>query len=587
MTADLAAVLSDPSARPHRGPWDAVSQLQRLETIFRLAPVGIGIVDLDGQTIMANDTLRMMLGYSVAEFASKPWTDYTHPDDVAANVELHARMVAHEIDSFALEKRFICKDGSLVWGSLTSSMVYAENGAPDYVIGMVQDITERKRLEERLGHQAFHDSLTGLPNRRYFHDRVDQALERLRDEGGSVAVLFVDLDHFKTVNDTFGHGYGDGVIITASRRIQGCLRDADVAARLGGDEFALLVEGAGADQVAVLAGRLLEALRGSPMRLGELTVTVGGSVGIATAVPGDTTETLLRNADLAMYQAKRQGRGRHVTYDAGMYDEVAGRFRVEEALQAAVAADAITLAYQPIVDVRSGDVVGLEALARWTDPKLGVVPPSQFVPVAEQTGLIRELGQRLIRKACRELRQWRAATGAEAYVSVNVSPLQLDELFPSVVEGILRECGLDPSALVLEVTEGLMLVERSRAPIRELRERGVRVAIDDFGTGYSSLSYLRELPVDMVKIDQVFLRPARHGAEDQTLLHAVIGLTQSLGFTTICEGVETMAHLADLQATGCGYAQGYLLRRPGPLADIPAVIAVVADSPGSSDGALF
>lgn len=218
MTADLAGALGDPAAArgAEASSLDPGAQLQQLETIFRLAPVGIGIVDLDGQTIMANDTLRLMLGYTPDEFASKPWVDYTHPDDVQPNIDLHVRMAAREIDHFALEKRFICKDGSVVWASLTSSMVYAADGSPDYVIGMVQDITERKRLEERLGHQAFHDSLTGLPNRRLFHDRVDQALARMREDGGAVAVLFVDLDHFKTVNDSFGHAYGDQVIVTAS-----------------------------------------------------------------------------------------------------------------------------------------------------------------------------------------------------------------------------------------------------------------------------------------------------------------------------------------------------------------------------------
>ena len=573
-------------AVPESAALDAAEQLQRLETIFRLAPVGIGIVDLDGQTIMSNDTLRQMLGYSAEEFATMPWTDYTHADDVAKNVDLYARMAVHEIDHFELEKRFIRKDGSLLWAGLTSSMVYRPDGTPDYVIGMVADITERKRLEERLGHQAFHDPLTRLPNRRLFHDRVDEALARL-DEGGSVAVLFVDLDDFKTINDSFGHGYGDQVIVAASCRIRSCARTDDTAARLGGDEFALLVEGLSVEHVSELADRVLFALRGTPMRLGELTVTVGGSVGIAHAVPGDTTETLLRNADLAMYQAKRQGRGRHISYDGGMYDEVVSRFRIEEALQAAVAEDRITLAYQPIVDLRTGEVAGLEALARWTDPELGAVSPAEFIPVAEQTGLIRVLGRDLLRKACQGLAGWRAATGAEAYVSVNVSPLQLDDDFPAVVEGILRDCGLAPSALVLEVTEGLMLVERSHAPISALRSRGVRVALDDFGTGYSSLSYLRELPVDLIKIDQVFLRPGPQGEEDSTLLHAIIRLAESLRLGVICEGVETEVQLADLQSTGCGYAQGYLLRRPGPWAAIPALFEAARVGQHQADRALF
>ncbi|MGZ8745037.1 MAG: putative bifunctional diguanylate cyclase/phosphodiesterase [Nocardioides sp.] len=688
---------------------DAAGQLQRLETIFRLAPVGIGIVDLDGQTIMSNDTLRQMLGYTAEEFATMSWTEFTYADDVARNIELFRQMAVHEIDQFHMEKRFICRDGSLLWASLTSSMVYGPGGAPDYVIGMVQDITDRKRLErelraaeqryrmlvervpavvyiaevgprgrwhyvgpqieemlgftaeewmgdpdlwcrqlhpddreraieeeqlvadgaigvsenksmsyrmlrrdgswrwvrddampleqdgvltwhgvlvdvtrekhleQRLSHQAFHDSLTGLPNRRLFHDRVDQALERIGEVGGSAAVLFVDLDDFKTVNDSFGHGYGDQVIVTAAGRILDVLGDDGMAARLGGDEFALLVEGRTPDELSMLADRLLIALRSTPMRLGEVTVTVAGSIGIAAAAPGDTTETLLRNADLAMYRAKKQGRGRHVRYHAGLHDEVINRFLVEEALQAAVAEDRITLAYQPIVEVATGAVSGLEALARWTDPELGVVPPAEFIAVAEQTGLIKELGQRVIEQACKGLVEWRAATGAEAYVSVNVSPLQLDDDFPAVVDRVLAEHGLAPSALVLEVTEGLMMVERSRKPLHELRARGIRVAIDDFGTGFSSLSYLRELPVDMIKIDQVFLRPGPGGAQDQTLLHAIIQLAGSLHLPAICEGVETGEQLADLGVTGCHYAQGYLVGRPGPLADIPAVIEAAAD----------
>jgi EAL domain-containing protein (putative c-di-GMP-specific phosphodiesterase class I) len=278
-----------------------------------------------------------------------------------------------------------------------------------------------------------------------------------------------------------------------------------------------------------------------------------------------------------MYRAKRQGRGRHFRYEEELHDEVVTRFRIEEALQAAVADGRIGVAYQPIVDTRTGDVVGLEALARWTDPELGVVGPDTFVAVAERTGLVKDLGRQVLRQACHGLVQWRARTGADAYVSVNVSALQLDDDFANTVASVLAEAGLDPCALVLEITESLLLMANGRDAIRGLRQGGVRVAIDDFGTGYSSLSYLRDLPVDMIKIDQVFLRPGPDGVEDQVVLRALIALAHSLQLTTICEGVETLAHLAELRSSRCGYAQGYLLSRPTTLAEIPARIDVVED----------
>jgi diguanylate cyclase (GGDEF)-like protein/PAS domain S-box-containing protein len=691
------------------------AHLHRLETIFRAAPMGIGIVHPDGHLLMSNETLRLLLGYSADEFARMSWIEYTHPDDVPRNLELNRQMTAGEIDSFTLEKRFVRKDGSLLWTELTSSMVRDAAGAPDYLIGMVQDISERKRLarelrtaenqfrmlvervpavvysaeagadgrwhyvspqveqmlgftaaqwqsepglwirqvhpddramvlaadeptlspdgevatqstayrmrhrdgsvvwvrddaitvperdtavwhgmlvdvtrekrlEERLGHQAYHDSLTGLPNRTLFHERVGRALARAGRHPGDVGVLFVDLDEFKTVNDTFGHAYGDEVIVTAAERIRSCVDQRDTAARLGGDEFGLLLEGATLEQAEALATRVLQVLRDTPIRLGDLTVTVGASVGIALAAPDESTDTLLRNADLAMYQAKHSGRGRHFHYHPGLHESVVQRFQIEEALQVAVTEERITLAYQPIVDIGSGQVVGLEALARWTDPELGPVPPGDFIPVAERTGLIRDIGGRVIRDACRGLAKWRRDTGVDAYVSVNVSPPQLDAAYPGDVDRALRESGLPPSALLLEVTEGLLLSEASRASIRDLRSRGIRVAIDDFGTGFSSLAYLRELPVDMVKIDQLFLRPGPEGGDDHTLLEALSRLARSLQLVTVFEGVETPEQLELLESIGCRYAQGYLFRRPGPLDQVPGCIELVA---ARGDRALF
>jgi diguanylate cyclase (GGDEF)-like protein len=450
-------------------------------------------------------------------------------------------------------------------------------------------VTREKLLEERLEHQALHDPLTGLPNRRLFRDRVGQALRKQPPR--QIAVLFVDLDNFKTVNDSFGHACGDAVIAAAARRLQGCARDGDTAARIGGDEFALLVEDVSLEQVTALADRVISALSKIPVEFSRRTLTIGASVGIAVAGPEETTETLLRDADLAMYEAKLQGRCRHVLYKPAMHTTAMNRFRLREALQTALADGVIRVAYQPIVNLDSGEVAGIEALARWTDSELGEVPPAEFIQVAEDTGLIHELGHWMIEQACDDLARWRSAHGNEVYVSVNASPLQLDnDTFASSVMRSLRDHDLAPSALVLEVTEGVLLVERGRQTLRELRARGVRVAIDDFGTGYSSLSHLRQLPVDMVKIDQAFLRPREDNAADPEFLRAIVRLTETLSLVSICEGVETIGQLADVQAAGCGYGQGTFLAEPGPVMDVPATFEVVRArpaGPGSEAGELY
>jgi len=678
----------------------ARDHLERLETIFQLAPLGIGIVDPQGRTIMSNDTLRRWLGYSAEELASKPWTEFTHPDDIAANLEQFERLNAGELQTFTLEKRFIAKDGSVRWAQMSTSMVREEaTGDPDYIIGIIEDINDRKLLEQhlleaeekyrllvervpavvyiadigeegvwryvspkiekmlgftaqewmddpglwvrqihpddraralmpedlvasgifqqstsyrmlhrdgsvvhvrddamalghvgeerawhgvlvditteklleaKLGHQAHHDPLTGLPNRTKFHELVDRALRRARETGTDVAVLFVDLDRFKDVNDTFGHSYGDQVIIEAAYRIAACMRHSDHAARLGGDEFAILVEGADPDELDVLARRVLAAITDRSMHLSGVMVTVGASLGIAAATPGEDADTVLRNADLAMYQAKRGGGGVAVPYQPELHEAVVTRFRTQEALQKAVATGGIDVALQPIVDMTTTSVVALEALARWTDPELGPVSPALFIPLAERSGLIRDLGRRMLHRACEDLATWRTLTGSDTYVAINASPLQLDGTYLDDVEHALSSAGLQPSALVVEVTEGVMLEPKARECLSELRRRGVRVAIDDFGTGYSSLSYIRDLPVDIVKVDRSFLRPGPQGANDQPVLRAVVDLVNGLGLVSLLEGVEHPHDLDTARVTGANLAQGYLFGRPAPLDDLLA-----------------
>jgi len=677
----------------------ARDHLERLEAIFRLAPLGIGIVDLDGHTVMSNDTLCRWLGYTSEELAAMPWTEFTHPDDVPINLEMSRRMRAGELQTFTLEKRFIAKDGTLRWARLSSSLVHDDvTGHPSYIIGIVEDITDRQLLEQKistaeekyrllvervpavvyiadigaegrwqyvspkiekmlgftaeewmadaglwlrqvhpedrakalladnpaesgtyqqstsyrmfhrdgsvvhvrddamamghgseepawhgvlvdvtrekllemeLGHLAHHDALTGLPNRTWFQRLVEEALERADAAGTEVAVLFIDLDRFKDVNDTFGHSYGDQVIVESAHRIMTCIRAADRAARLGGDEFAILVEGADADELRALATRVLLALTGTPMFLSGVMVTVGASVGIASA-NGEDADTLLRNADLAMYQAKRGGGGVAVPYQPELHEAVVTRFKTQEALQKAVATASVDVALQPIVDLATTDVVGLEALARWTDPDLGPVSPGLFIPLAEQSGLIRDLGRLMLHRACEDLATWRTLTGSAAYVTINASPLQLDGTYLDDVDDALAITGLEPSGLVVEVTEGVMLEPKARECLAELRARGVRVAIDDFGTGYSSLSYIRDLPVDIVKVDRLFLRPGPQGSHEQPVLRAVIDLVNSLGLVSLLEGVEGPHDLATARLAGARLAQGYLFGRPAPLEDLLA-----------------
>jgi EAL domain-containing protein (putative c-di-GMP-specific phosphodiesterase class I) len=313
---------------------------------------------------------------------------------------------------------------------------------------------------------------------------------------------------------------------------------------------------------------VLTALTDRPMHLSGIMVTVGASVGIAATTRGEDAGTVLRNADLAMYQAKRRGGGVAVPYQPELHEAVVTRFRTQEALQRAVATAGIDVALQPIVDLTTRDVVGLEALARWTDPELGSVSPGLFIPLAEQSGLIRDLGRLMLHRACEDLTTWRRLAGSDAYVTINASPLQLDGTYLDDVEHALTSTGLLPSALVVEVTEGVMLEPKARECLEELRARGVRVAIDDFGTGFSSLSYIRDLPVDVVKVDRLFLRPGPQGAHDQPVLRAVVDLVNSLGLVSLLEGVENPDDLATARRTGAKLAQGYLFGRPVSLQEL-------------------
>jgi diguanylate cyclase (GGDEF)-like protein/PAS domain S-box-containing protein len=434
-----------------------------------------------------------------------------------------------------------------------------------------RDVTERKRLEDELAHQAFHDSLTGLANQVLFRDRVQHALTRTSRHDGRLAVLYLDLDNFKTVNDSLGHPTGDKLLVCVSERLRACLRAMDTAARLGGDEFAVLLEDLGsAEDATGLADRLIAALQ-QPFTVADREVVIGASIGIALDGPGASSDQLLRNADIAMYTAKRQGKGSYAIFQPEMHAAAVERLEIEAHLREALDRGELTLQYQPMVALDTGRMSGVEALVRWRHPQRGLLSPAVFIPVAEETGLIRELGRQVLLEACTQVRRWQVDHPElePLTVSVNISPrqLQADGLMEHITEA-LAASGLAPSNLVLEITEGAMMhdTEATIAKLHVLKALGVRLAVDDFGTGYSSLSYLQRFPVDILKIDRAFVSAIDPAVEPATskasLVRAIVSLAQTLGLQTVAEGVETEAQAETLADLGCALAQGYHFARP-------------------------
>ena len=425
----------------------------------------------------------------------------------------------------------------------------------------IRDVSERKRLEQELLHQAFHDSLTGLANRALFRDRVSHALALARRQGRDITVLFLDLDDFKKVNDSLGHAEGDRLLVAASERFLACGRATDTVARLGGDEFGILIEDVrGTEGSALLVERLTGAMQ-APFHLGHNEVHVTASFGIATAVGEETADDLLRNADLAMYTAKRQGKGRFATYESRMVADVRQRLEMEAALRTAIEREELILHYQPIMHLRTGQIFGFEALVRWNHPRFGHLLPQHFVPLAEETGQIVRLGGWVLREACAQIHRWREQyPDAQWTMAVNLSGRQLEE--PELVHetrAALAMTGVDPAALVLEITESVLMQQADSAlqQLRAMKSLGVSLAIDDFGTGYSSLSYLRRFPIDILKIAKPFIDDVGAGVEKSALARAIIGLGDTLKLKTIAEGVEIAEQRAALVTLGCELGQGY------------------------------
>jgi len=435
------------------------------------------------------------------------------------------------------------------------------------IVLTMRDVTDRKRLDEELRRQAFHDGLTDLPNKALFLDRVDHALSRAERDGGSVGLLFLDLDEFKMVNDSLSHAVGDELLRAVAGRLVTSVRPGDTVARFGGDEFAILLEGSDMEDAAIRAAERVQRALAIPFRVGAEELPVRVSIGVAVGGPGGhTPDALLRDADLAMYAAKKAGKARSIMFEPVMHEEAMRRREIISELQASIDEGQLVAYYQPVVDVATSVTRGAEALVRWLHPTKGLIPPNDFIPIAEATGLIAPIGRFMLREACRQTAEWlRANVVADGfYVSVNVSARHLqDACVVDDVRSALSNSGLPASALLLEITESALLddLDPNTSRLQDLKDLGVRLAVDDFGTGYSSLSYLSRFPLDIIKIDKSFIDnvDTREGA---AIVRAVVDLSHTLGLSIIAEGVEESDQAISLEGLGCEMAQGYLFARP-------------------------
>ena len=519
------------------------------------------VLDADGTGQSFSPSAAHVLGYQPEELAGISLFALAHPDDTARVLSFHLACLGNRGITEPITFRCRARNGS--WRSFEStfSNLLADPGVGGVVV-ISRDITERERLEAMLSRQAFSDALTGLPNRLLFLDRLEHALARARQHNRPVTVMFLDVDRFKQVNDRFGHGAGDALLVAAAGRLAAALRPSDTLARLGGDEFTVLIEDLCHPSEALgLAERLLDAVR-QPFTIDgrELNVTVSIGIACAPAVGIDLAD-LLRDADAAMYRAKAAGRGRAVVAGFGIGARTAAQLGLEMDLQYALQRDELRLHYQPEVDLRTGAVVGMEALVRWEHPRRGLVTPAEFIPLAEESDLIIRIGQWVLEEACRQARSWQAhhAGGPPLVVSVNLSALQFQQSnLVAQVARILRETGVAPAGLRLEITESVVMqrTEHTVETLRALQELGVGLALDDFGTGYSSLSYLPWFPVDTLKLDPSFVHRVDSDEKMLVVLQAITALAHRLGMTVTAEGIESAAQWSCMRASQCDRGQG-------------------------------
>lgn len=554
----------------------------RFRAVFAGAAVGIGISDPHGRILQANQALADMLGYPPEQLRRLTVPELAHPSDPPRMWEMYAQMARGELDHVRMEKAYHRRDGGVVWTDLTVSLIRDEAGGPQFHVAMMQDITERHELEARLHHQALHDPLTGLPNRTLFAERLADIV-RAAGPGDRVGVCYLDLDGFKQTNDTHGHDIGDQLLVAVAERIAECAAArGHLAARMGGDEFVILAANASADQLATLAEATLATIA-RPVSIGPHRLRVSASLGVVDrpAYRAKLPE-ILKAADVTLYRAKAQGRGRWALYDPHTAAQEVARYELCAALPDALDRGEFTLVYQPIVDLPTRTLRGVEALVRWHHPRLGLLLPDRFIHLVEETGLIVPLGRQVLREACQQAASWRKEyPERDLFVSVNIATAQTQE--PSLVSDVhdvLAQTGLAAASLQLELTESALLTEHG-APLQALRalaDAGVRVAIDDFGTGYSNLAYLRTLPVHTLKLPQPLIdglrgEPAAAPNVDERIVDALVRLAHAIELTVTAEGVETLAQAERLTTLGCDSGQGWYLGQPRTADELAEVLA--------------
>ncbi|HVG39272.1 MAG TPA: EAL domain-containing protein, partial [Pyrinomonadaceae bacterium] len=546
---------------------EALRKSEEYRNLFRLANDAILVSDVESEAILdVNEKACAVYGVAREELIGKKVTDLFYGDQRKG--QHHAPSPAREGANQSFEVLHRRADDSPLHFLVNSSLI-EYRGRPA-LLSINRDITERKHAEEQRMHDAFHDPLTGLPNRALFLDHLKLAVERARRREGThlFAVLFLDLDRFKVVNDSLGHNVGDQLLITIARRLESCLRPGDTVARLGGDEFTMLLDDIKDASDAIRLAKLIQEVLRLPFNLDEHEVFTTVSIGIAlSATDYDQPEDLLRDADTAMYRAKSLGKARHEVFDKPMHARAMELLQLEIDLRRAIERQEFCIHYQPIISLESGRICGFEALVRWKHPERGLITPEKFIPVAEETGLIVPIGQLVLGEACRQMRRWQRQYPAlqPLSISVNLSSKQLTQ--PDLIEQIkqsLQRSGLDPLSLKLEITESVVMENTETAinMLTQLRALQVGLSIDDFGTGYSSLSYLHRFPVGTLKIDRSFVSRLGHNDENGEIVKTIIMLAQNLKMDVVAEGVETDDQMLHLRKLKCEYVQGYLISRP-------------------------
>jgi diguanylate cyclase (GGDEF)-like protein/PAS domain S-box-containing protein len=564
---------------------------ERYTLAIRGANDGLWDWNLKTNSIYFSPRWKNMLGYSEQEISTSPdeWLGRVHPEDldqVKVDLSTHLQGLTPHFES---EHRMRHKDGSYRWmlcrglavRPVTVSANGPELGPPYRMAGSQTDITERKQAEEQIQHDAFHDALTGLPNRALFLDRLSRAIERSsRRPDHPFAVLFLDLDRFKVINDSLGHFIGDQLLVAISSRLNACLRSVDTAARLGGDEFVILLEDLLDTDAIQIAERIRQELNHPFILDGHETVTTA-SIGIVTGIGYERPADVLRDADIALYRAKALGKNRYVVFDTSLRTRAMARLELESELRSALERSEFELYYQPIQLLDSDRITGFEALLRWRSPRRGMILPVEFVPVAEETGLIVPIGEWVLGEACRQARKWQEQFPMDPPLAINVNISGIQFAHPLLVEQVaqtLKESGLPPNHLRLEITESVIMenAEQAQNVLLKLRDLGVQLQIDDFGTGYSSLAYLQRFPIHTIKIDRSFV--SRIGAKNESgnaseIVKTIINLAHDLNMDSVAEGVETEEQLARLKDLNCQYGQGFFIARPLDASAAEALLA--------------